>query len=90
MTFVKVDTFWEGHKILQNLHLTFDWQDKSEVKISQNFVAFLEYMNFEYLCKSNGEFVKLLFLENRNLKVEIKDQRKYHRVQKSDFLLLQI
>ena len=21
----KVQLFWEGHKILQNLHLTFDW-----------------------------------------------------------------
>ena len=23
--FVKVHIFWEGHKILRNLHLTFDW-----------------------------------------------------------------
>ena len=22
---VKAHIFWEGHKILQNLHLTFDW-----------------------------------------------------------------
>ena len=44
----KVHIFWEGHKILQNLHLTLDgttW-DKSKVEISQNFVAFSEYMNF--------------------------------------------
>ena len=33
--------FWEGHKILQNLHLTFVYSTK--VKISQNFVAFSEY-----------------------------------------------
>ena len=47
----KVHIFWEGRKILPNLHITFDWhyitQDKSKVKISQNFVAFSEYMNFK-------------------------------------------
>ena len=37
----KVHIFWEGHRILQNLHLTFDWH-----YIGQNFVAFSEYMNF--------------------------------------------
>ena len=31
---------------MQNLHLTFDCMYCSEVKISQNFVAFSEYMNF--------------------------------------------
>ena len=36
----------EGHKILRNLHLTFDWHCKSKVKILQIFVAFSEYMNF--------------------------------------------
>ena len=24
-TFVKVHIFWESHKILQNIHLAFDW-----------------------------------------------------------------
>ena len=48
---IKVHIFWEGHKILQNLHLTFDCMYCSQkyvrkVKISQNFVAFSEYMNF--------------------------------------------
>ena len=46
---VKVHIFWESHKILQNLHPNFDWhyiQDKGKVKISQNFVAFSEYMNY--------------------------------------------
>ena len=44
----KVHTFWEGHKILRNLFLTFDYSTtvKSKGKISQNFVAFSEYMNF--------------------------------------------
>ena len=46
----KVHIFWEGHKILRNPHLTFDWHytwDKSKVKILQNFVAYSEYMNFK-------------------------------------------
>ena len=37
-------------KFLQNLPLTFDYSTytvKSKVKISQNFVAFSEYMNFK-------------------------------------------
>ena len=46
----KVHVFWEGHNILRNLHLTFVCMyctvDKSKVEISQNFVAFSEYMNF--------------------------------------------
>ena len=33
----KVHIFWEGHKILWNLPLTFDYSSKG--KISQNFVA---------------------------------------------------
>ena len=47
---VKVHIFWEGHKILRNLHLTFDYSTavKSKGKISQNFVAFSEYMNFNW------------------------------------------
>ena len=33
---------------MRNLHLTFDWHyiGRNKVKISQNFVAFSEYMNF--------------------------------------------
>ena len=40
----KVHIFWKGRKILQNLHLTFEWpnKDKSKVEISQNFVVFSE------------------------------------------------
>ena len=36
----KVHIFWEGHKILSYVVPV-----KSKVKISQNFVAFSEYMN---------------------------------------------
>ena len=48
---LKVHIFWEGHKILRNLHLNFVYStnvstDKSKMEISQNFVAFSEYMNF--------------------------------------------
>ena len=44
----KVHIIWEGHKILRNLPLTFDCSTvKSKGKISQNFVAFSEYMNFK-------------------------------------------
>ena len=46
---VKVQIFWEGHKILRNLHLTFVLcsASQSKVEISQNFLAFSEYMNFK-------------------------------------------
>ena len=48
--FIKVHIFWEGHKIFRNLHLTFvlcSASQKSKVEISQNFVAFSEYINFK-------------------------------------------
>ena len=43
-------------KFLRNLHRRFDryystW-DKSKVEISQDFVAFSEYLNFKYINKS--------------------------------------
>ena len=46
MVFFKVRVFLEGHKILRNLHLTFVLCSaiKSQVEISQNFVAFSEYI----------------------------------------------
>ena len=44
-----VNIFWEGYKILRNLLLTFDCMYYSG-KISQNFVAFSEYMNFKTLA----------------------------------------
>ena len=44
----KVQIFWEGHKILQNFHLTFDYSTYSQNQSEDfaNFVAFSEYMNF--------------------------------------------
>ena len=48
----KVHIFWESHKIVRNLRLTFfDYSyatvhTLSKLKISQNVVAFSEYMNF--------------------------------------------
>ena len=49
--FTKVHIFWEGHKIFRNLHLTVCTVDKSKMKISQNFVTFSEYMNFNCWSK---------------------------------------
>ena len=47
--------FWEGHKIceISTLLLSTVHTDKSKVEISQNFVAFSEYMNFKTLYYSN-------------------------------------
>ena len=46
----KIHIFWEGHKMLRNLHLTFvlcSASLKNKAKISQNFVAFsIMYMSF--------------------------------------------
>ena len=45
----KVHIFWEGHKILQNLHLTFDWNyigPKVRWRFLKILRAFSEYMNF--------------------------------------------
>ena len=40
----KVEVLWEGHKDLSYVVMV-----KSTVEISQNFVAFSEYMNFTYV-----------------------------------------
>ena len=59
----KAHIFWESHKILRNLHLTFDWH-KSKVKILQNFVAFSEYMNFKKEKRNrNGDREKDYYLQ---------------------------
>ena len=45
----KVEVFWEGHKIRQNLHLlvlTILSNIKIKMEISSNFVAFSKYLNF--------------------------------------------
>ena len=45
----KVHIFWEGHKILQNLHRRFDWHYIGQINsgdFAKIFVALLEYMNF--------------------------------------------
>ena len=50
---VKVHIFWEGHKTLRNLHLflTDTTYSQKKVEISQNFVAFSDYMNFKLFTK---------------------------------------
>ena len=50
---VKVHIFWEGHKILRNIPVTFDYSTYSQ-KLGEdfeNFVAFSEYMNFERVAR---------------------------------------
>ena len=44
----KVHIFWEGHKILKNLHQLFDWQYVGQIIDGDfaKFAAFSEYMNF--------------------------------------------
>ena len=46
----KVHIFWEGHKFceISTLLLSYVVLVKNKVEISQNFVAFSEYMNFIY------------------------------------------
>ena len=48
MPLFKVHIFWKGHKFLRNLHCS---NCQITVEISQNFVAFSEYMNFTFLTK---------------------------------------
>ena len=50
---IKVHIFWEGQRILRNLHLTFDWHYKrqSKVKISRNFLAFIWTLSTYHKCK---------------------------------------
>ena len=44
----KIHIFWEGHNILGNLHQLFVLCIASQImEISQNFLAFSEYMNFK-------------------------------------------
>ena len=42
----KSHIFWEGHKILRNLTVDLTDTTESSVEISQNFVAYSEYMDF--------------------------------------------
>ena len=54
---------------MRNLHLTFNWNytwDKSKVKISQNCVAFSEYMNFRNMSFSNPS-AKTWFPNKKNV-----------------------
>ena len=41
--FVKVYIFWEGHKILRNLHLTFDYSTYSQ-KLGEDFAKFCDLL----------------------------------------------
>ena len=52
---------------MRNLHLTFDY---SKVEISQNFVAFSEYMNFTKISVTSNERLRLA-----ELRINKQDQR---------------
>ena len=40
-TSVKIHIFWEGHKVLRNIHQLFDWQYIGQV-IGEDFVKFCD------------------------------------------------
>ena len=52
-TLSKVHIFWEGHKILQNLHQLFDWKYIWQI-YGGDFVAFSEYLSFKILPTIDG------------------------------------
>ena len=61
---IKVHIFWEGHLLLTTVHTV-----KSKGKISQNFVAFSEYMNFKCQRNKFDNFQQLkvhIFWESHN------------------------
>ena len=58
--FVKVYTFWEGHKILQNFHSRFDYYYIGQIYGGDfAFVAFSEDMNFIIQTLKCKGFLKL-------------------------------
>ena len=61
-----VHIFWEDHKILRNLHLTFVLCSarKSKVKILQNCAAFSEYMVFKRTHRH--DFISRTLVASRN------------------------
>ena len=73
--FYKVHIFWEGHKILQSLHLTFDRhsEEKRKVEILKIFLALSEYMNFKeqslggFTSEDTGNFLLLQHKYSKSL-----------------------
>ena len=66
---VKVHIFWEGHKILRNLHLTFDWQYIGQI-IGGDFAKFCGLLRiYELYYKFPASKNWFLYLhQNRFLK----------------------
>ena len=64
---VKVPIFWEGHKILRNLHLTFDWHYIGQ-KLGGDFAKFFGLLRI-YELYHIGSFItsRRFFLSNRNV-----------------------
>ena len=84
----KVHIFWEGHKILRNLHQLFVLYTASQIigEFSQNSLAFLEYMNFNKNC--NVFFSQWLLMQFLKLYYD-KFFFKFHS-RKSDILFLEV
>ena len=59
---IKVHIFWEGYKIL----LSYVVPVKSKEKISENFVAFSEYMNFKQIHHITAYLFNFLLYEKSN------------------------
>ena len=57
-TSFKVHIFWEGHKILQNLHLTFDYGTYSQ-KLGEYFAKFCDLLRIYELYQSSGDFISV-------------------------------
>ena len=55
----KVNIFWEGYTILRNLQPKFDryYIDKTPMEILKKFVAFSEYVNFNYIVLRGKKMV---------------------------------
>ena len=54
---VKVQIFWEGHKILRNLHLTFDYSQKVRWRFHKILWPSQNIWTLMYLAKIRSQYV---------------------------------
>ena len=59
--FCKVHIFWEGHKILRNLHLTFDYSSYSQ-KLGEDFAKFCGLLRMYELYQHCLEYLLVYVL----------------------------
>ena len=69
----KVHIFWEGHKILQNLHRRFDHYYIGQIYGGdlEKFVAFSEYMNFNFFLIAKGHFLLMKTMTDYHHKMQL-------------------